>query len=96
MNNLYGGFIENVYQLVAFFTLGLICALLYLRCVNIMVPIFFSFIETFFAVILTHVTPIWGNGIINILFFIILAAVIFKVILNTKTVEQIKNDFKVK
>lgn len=96
LNNLYGGFIENVYQLVAFFTLGLICALLYLRCVNIMVPIFFSFIETFFAVILTHVTPIWGNGIINILFFIILAAVIFKVILNTRTVEQIRNDFKVK
>ena len=96
LNDLYCGVLETIYQLVAAFSLGLVCALLYLRSVNIIVPLFFSFIEAFFAVILTHIAPLFGSGIVNILFFILFAFLVIKVILKPSAIQQIQNDFAVK
>lgn len=95
LNDFYGGILETIYQVTASFTLGLICALLYLRTVNIMVPIFFSFIETFCAVILNHIAPIFGSGLLNITFFALLALVIIKSVLRSNNIQQIKKDFEV-
>lgn len=94
LRNLYGGLLSTIYQLVAEFAFGLMCGLFYLRSVNIIVAIFFGFIETFCAVILTHVAPLFGNGIINIIFFLLFIYLVLKITLRPKNIKQIKEDFK--
>ena len=96
LNELWGGILEALYQLSANFCLGLICAFLYLRTVNIMVPIFFSFIETFIVLILSNIRPLWGNGIFNIIFFGIFALLILKSMLTSSKIAQIQQNFNIK
>lgn len=96
LNDMYGGWIVTIYQIVTNFILGMLCALLYLRSVNIAVAIFLSFIEGFFAIILTHVTPLFGNGWLNIGFFVILLLIIWKVEFRPQILSQISHDFKIK
>lgn len=94
LNNMYGGILSTIYQLVAEFAFGLMCGLFYLRSVNIIVSIFFGFIETFCAVILTHIAPLFGNGIINIIFFLLFIYLVLKIALRPQNIKQIEKDFK--
>ena len=90
LNNMYGGILSTIYQLVAEFAFGLMCGLFYLRSVNIIVSIFFGFIETFCAVILTHIAPLFGNGIINIIFFLLFIYLVLKITLRPQNIKQIE------
>lgn len=94
LNNMYGGVLSTIYQFVAEFAFGLMCGLFYLRSVNIIVSIFFGFIETFCAVILTHIAPLFGNGIVNIVFFLLFIYLVLKIVLRPQNIKQIKKDFK--